>query len=190
MAGPALTEYLAAGDMDRFTAIVRRYNHDILSRSGNLAIGAELASKLLRKRAVSILVYPDMGDLEAGRFDALLKQVLDLSQPIRVFVWGDAPDDPEAVFMQSQHWRPFDAAVWDTFVTGYIDFVRGQLKQIEFSVQQIESWTESGVLTPPDQCADFRGTITQIRQTLDEVWAMLSPEAAEEHVAPVIEKAG
>src|SRR5688572_16710682 len=131
MAGPALTQYLAAGDMDRFTALVRRYNHDVLSRSGNLAIGAELASKLLRKRGESILIYPEMANLEAGRFDALLQDVLDLSQPIRVFVWGDAPEDPEAVFVRSQRWHPFDAAVWDSFVTDYIAFVRNQLKQIE-----------------------------------------------------------
>jgi hypothetical protein len=190
MAGPQLTDYLAAGDMDRFTALVRRYNHDILSRSGNLAIGAELASKLLRKRADSILTYPEMANLEAGRFDALLQDVLGLSQPIREFVWGDAPDDPEAVFVRSQRWHPFDAAVWDAFIVQYIDFVREHLKQIEFSVQQIEAWADSDVLTPPDQCGDFRATLASLRETLDAVWAMLDPAAAEQRVAVVVEQAG
>jgi hypothetical protein len=189
MAGPQLTEYLAAGDMDRFTALIRRYNHDVLSRSGNMALGAELASKLLRKRSESVLVNPNMADLEASRFDALLQEVLDLSQPIREFVWGGAPDDPEAVFMRSQQWHPFDATVWDKFVADYIAFVRERVKQIEFSVQQIEAWAQSDVLTPPDQCGDFRTTLASIRQTLDDVWAMLNVDAAEQRVAVVVEKA-
>src|SRR5687768_9098544 len=96
MAGQALTDYLAAQDYARFTAVVRRYSHDVSSRAANLTIAAEICAKLLRSRSDQYLIIPLAAEDSAQQFDALLKHGLELPRQVRHFVWGEDPDNRDA----------------------------------------------------------------------------------------------
>jgi hypothetical protein len=188
MAGAAVTEYLAAKDYARFVAIVRRYSHDVMSRFNNLVIATEVCSKLLRNRSAQYLIIPIGAEDAAQMFDALRNQSLVMPNEIRRFVWGDDPDNRDACEAVTRDWwHPYDAGAWDSFVNNYARFVGKQLQPIDAMVEEIERWAASGVLTPPDQCEVFLNTLRQIRETLDAVWAMLTPAAAEARIMPVIE---
>lgn len=190
MAGAAVTEYLSAQDYDRFTAIVRRYSHDVISRAANLSIASEICGKLLRMRPEQYLVIPLAAEEAAQPFDSLLALSLDFPKTMRQFVWGDDPDDRAACEDETrQKWHPYDAAVWDTFIFEYIRLATKQLLVIEGWIEQVEGWAQSDDLTPPDQSATLHHTISQLRETLEAVWAMLTPEAADDRITPVIETA-
>lgn len=187
MAGLAVIEYLAPCELDRFLAIVRRYSHDILSPAANLAIGAEVCGKLLRRRAAQILADPSTAEACAQPFDALLQQTLEFPKAARFFVWGPSPDDQEATrAFAAERWQPYDASVWDIFVAEYIAFISAQLERVEARMHVIEQWMPTAPLTPPDQSADFRSAVEGLRHTLDDVWKRLEPHSAEQHILPVI----
>lgn len=188
MAGTAVTNYLAARTYERFVEIVRRYSHDVLSRFNNLVIATEVCSKLLRHRPGQFLVFPIGAEEAAQLFDVLRDYSLIMPNEIRQYVWGDDPDNPAACEAATREaWQPYDAEKWDEFVFEYTRFVGKQLQPIDAQVQKIEAWAASGMLTPPEQSEVLHNTMGQIRETLESVWAMLTPAAAEERIKPIVE---
>lgn len=187
MAGPVVTQYLASRDHDKFVALVRRYSHDILSPASNLAIGAEVCGKLLRRRAAEVLTDPSSAEANAQPFDALLQQALEFPKAVRWFVWGDNADNPETTRVFTiRRWTPYDAPVWDKFLAEYIVFASAQLERIEAKLQEIERWMPDAALASTEQSADFKSAVTGLRQTLNVVWERLEPQVAEQRVMTVI----
>jgi hypothetical protein len=157
MAAPAITEYLAEQDVERFCNIVRKYSHDVISTASNLAIAAEVAAKLVTRKGDVMLVDPALGGQVTPSLNALLRYAVNFPRPIRRFVWGDNPDDKDAsAAYAAQHYMPFDAPVWDWFVGEYIAYVQPYVQSMETLVQEIEDWEGSGALAGwehPDEYA-------------------------------------
>ena len=190
MAGAAITQCLAPQELDRFTSIVRRYSHDVISTAANLVIAAEVSNKLITNRTAIVLADPKMAVSAVYPFEILRHYGLGFPRVIRRFVWGSQPDDARLVTTHIRHhWYPYDAPKWDQFVKEYIKFVTGHLQPIDRLAKEIAVWAESGALTPPEKSADLRDTISQIPATVERVWALLDSRVAEDRVLPVIEAA-
>lgn len=190
MAGDAITQYLAAQELDRFTAIVRRYSHDVISSAANLVIAAEVSNKLITNRTAQVLADPKKVEASTHQFEILRHYGLGFPRLIRRFVWGNQPDDPRLVKTYIRYnWYPYDAPKWDQFVKEYIKFVTRHFQPIDQLGKEIAAWADSGALTSPEKSGDLRDTIAQIPDTVGRVWALLDPSVAEQRVLPVIEAA-
>ncbi len=191
MASPDIIRFLGEGDRDRFCDLMRRYSHDVISSSANFVVGAELGIKLLQMRGAAILTDPESIESAIQPFELLRHLGLALPRILRRYVWGSDPTNPQATALHvQQNWGPCDAAAWDAFVTGYIARASDQVGPIAGLIADLEAWAESGQLTPPDQSGPMRSTLQQIRQTLETVYGLLTPAAADQRVAPLTRDAG
>lgn len=187
MAGPAVAQFLVQQDYDTFSALVRRFNHDVLSPASNLAIAAEVAIKLLQKRADLIVYDPIFAEDAVPLFETMLQMGLDLPRATRQFVWGQNPDDQaECEALNRARWQPYSVAMWDVFAARYVDFVKAELRAIERQIRAIEDWRDSGVIAHTDMADNFVDTVNSLRQTLERVHDLLDPNIMEPWAADAL----
>jgi hypothetical protein len=173
MAGPQLTEFLAAGDYDTYRTLVRHFNHDAANRISRITTECSIIARIVEKIPPEDTFTDPSFQVEAGPLAAEAKALIAAISNAREFFWP--PEDAEA--LNQERWKPFDAAAWDNMTVEFALYLQTHLEPVLPLFERLKRLEEAGAIRTDGKAAPLAKARHSISGSIGDLEELLKPEA-------------
>lgn len=173
MAGPQLTQFLAAGDYDTYRTIVRHYNHDAANRISRITTECSIIARIVDKIPLEDIFTDPKFNAESAPLAGEAKALIAAITNAREYFYP--PGDTETI--NQGRWKPYDAGAWDKMIEGYAGYLQTQLQPVLPLFERLKRLEEANAIRTDRKAAPIANSRTSISFSIGELEELLTPES-------------
>jgi hypothetical protein len=172
MAGPQLTQFLAAGDYDTYRTIVRHYNHDAANRISRVTTECSIIVRIIEKIAPEDIFTDPAYQPEAAPLAEEAKTLIAAISNAREFFWPQGDTDA----INQGRWQPYDAGAWDRMLAEYGAYLQTQLQPVLPLFERLRRLEEGNAIRTDGKAAPIAKSRHSISFSIGELEDLLKPD--------------
>lgn len=173
MAGPELTEFLAAGDFKTYRDVAREFNHDAVNTVNPITAECSILIRIIEKfPPEEIFSDPEFYD-EAEPLVAEAKALVAALTDFPHF-FKPAGDEDESI--TRERWKPYDDSAWDKMLAEYGEYLNKQLQAVLPLFERLKELEEEDAIRPDGKGAPLLKARYSISACIGRLETLLTPE--------------
>ena len=172
MAGPGLTQYLAAQHYEDFQWVVRQFNHDVANKLSRATTECSIISRMM-DRVPPEEIFVDLAlAAQSKPLATAAQQLTDSLSKTREFFFP--PNEPEEA--ARQRWSPYDVSAWERLIVQFHGYLTEQLEPVIPLFEKLSVLEGSGAIRPDGRGKQLLNSRISISEGIGEVENLLAPE--------------